>query len=71
MCGTLEEILKHYFGCKKPFRKKYPEHEEGFTLKGSKAYFKLTSLLENVGSLTGYDMKDVIRGLDEITYENH
>lgn len=71
MYNTLEEILRGYFGCKKPFQKDYPEDEDGFTIKGGEAYFKLTSLLEDVGTLTGHDMKDVIRELDEITYENY
>lgn len=70
MYDTLEEILRGYFGCKKPFRKKYPRHEDGFTSKGVEAYNKLTLLLGDVGFLTGYDMKDVIQELDNITYEN-
>lgn len=68
MYDTLEDILRGYFGCKRPFHKNYPENKDGFTVKGSEAYFKLTTLLEDVGSLTGHDMKAVISELDEITY---
>lgn len=71
MYDTLEDVLKEYFGCRKPFRKKHPAHKDGFTTKGCEAYFKLTTLLEDVGTLTGHDMKGVIRELDAITYENH
>lgn len=59
---TLEEILQHFFGCKKPFRT-----DGAFTCKGSIAYGKLTELLYNIGNLTEIDMNDIVETLDNIT----
>ena len=63
---TLEEVLQHFFGCKKPFAK-----NGDFTAQGSKAYGKLVELLYNVGILAETDMNDIIESLDYIVTEKY
>ena len=63
---TLEEILQHFFGSKKPFRK-----DGEFTKAGSRAYAKLIELVYNVGWLTNQDVNDTVDTLDLITHENY
>lgn len=69
---TLASILRKYFGCKKPVLK-YSEPSdfdtEGrrwLTRSGQNAYGKLIHALEDVGTLLGEDMTNVIETLDEI-----
>lgn len=43
---TLEEILQHFFGCKKPFRK-----DGELTKRGEKAFQELESLCDDLRRL--------------------
>lgn len=59
---TLEEILQHFFNCKKPFN-----NNGEFTKSGSKAYGKLIELIYNVGNLCDVDVNnDIVEKLDNI-----
>lgn len=58
---TLEEILQHFFGCKKPFRT-----DGELTCKGSAAYGNLVELLYNLSNLTEIDVNDMVETLDNI-----
>ena len=74
----LEEILRNYFGCKKPFLKKpkpleYDEYGvtsyEYFTVQGAKAYGELIDLvydLRNIGALTDKECDTTVDTLDMI-----
>lgn len=64
---SLEEVIQHFFGVKRVFRRKDGE----FTSIGARAYEKLIELLYNVGNLTSTDMNSIIETLDEITHENY
>ena len=63
---TLEEILRDYFGCAKPFKK-----NGCFTYRGANAYNKLIALVDSVGALTNISTTKIVRALDEITNENY
>lgn len=71
---SLERILQEYFKCKRPFLK-YPYYDEKelapvtMTNWGYGAYGKLTSLLYDIGELTGIDVNDIIDELDSIVDE--
>ncbi len=58
---TLEEILQHFFGCKKPFCK-----DGEMTQTGVRAYARLTELLYNISHLTEIDVNDIVETLDNI-----
>ena len=58
---TLEEILQHFFRCKKPFRK-----DGEMTQAGVRAYARLTELLYNISNLTEIDVNDIVETLDNI-----
>ena len=64
---SLEEVIQHFFGVKRVFRKKDGE----FTNAVAKAYEKLVELLYNVGNLASSDMNDIVDTLDLITQENY
>lgn len=64
---SLEEVIQHFFGVKRVFRKK----DDEFTAAGEKAYEKLVELLYNVGNLTSTSMTEIVDKLDEITHENY
>lgn len=79
---TLEDILKKYFGCDKPFLDEPVQTEyndyvstEYFTLEGGKAYGKLTALLYDLSALLdGYKFEnanDVVEFLDGIVNEQY
>ena len=61
---TLEEVLQHFFGVKRPFNK-----DGDLTSGGARAYKKLIELLYNVGNLTSTDMNDIVESLDLIITE--
>lgn len=63
---TLEEILQKYFNCVKPFQK-----NGDFTIKGSKSYEELITLLYEIGKLTNSPMEHIVKKLDEITNDNY
>lgn len=63
----LDEILQHYFGCKNVF-----DEQGDLTDEGHEAYFKLTSLIEDVCALTEEDVSiEMIETLDEIVNEKY
>ena len=64
---SLEEVIQHFFGVRRVFRKKDGE----FTKVGANAYEKLIELLYNVGNLTSTDMNDIVDTLDEITHDTY
>lgn len=64
---SLEEVIQHFFGVKRVFRKKDGE----FTNAGDKAYGMLIELLYNVGNLTSTSVAEIVDKLDEITNENY
>lgn len=64
---SLEEVIQHFFGVKRVFRKKDGE----FTNAGDKAYVMLIELLYNVGNLTSTSVAEIVDRLDEITHENY
>ena len=59
---SLEEILRIYFDCRKPFKT-----NGDFTKAGWNAYDKLTNSLSAVGALTGCEIGRIVDKLDEIT----
>lgn len=75
---TLEDILKEYkfiSRSKKVFRKN-PKRYEGdlinfCTKDGANSYDKLTSLLEDLGELTGISIGKMIDELDDIVREEY
>lgn len=58
---TLEEILRDYMGCAKPFKK-----NGQLSYSGAKAYKKLIALVDCLGALTETNSERVVRKLDEI-----
>lgn len=63
---SLEEILKEYFGCKRPYNK-----DETLSLYGESAYAKLVSLLQDIDNLLGTDyLSKYIDELDELAPSN-
>lgn len=58
---TLEEILRDYMGCAKPFKK-----NGQLSYRGAKAYNKLIALVDCLGALTETNSERVMRKLDEI-----
>lgn len=62
---TLEKILQNYFHCKKPFPNKENTKEKlQMTVSGYKAYERLCSLVEDLGSLGVLSRPD--RALEEL-----
>jgi len=82
---TLDEILRDYFGCNKPFLKnkricgywtgdREPEPDyEYLTISGGRAYGKLVKLLYDLETLlgSGFDANKWIEVLDQIVREEY
>lgn len=62
MFKSMEEILKEYFNCKRPFKK-----NGTLSLNGEKAYARLVSLLGDINDLVEIEnFSSLIDELDEI-----
>lgn len=71
---NLENILRKYFGCKKPFLKNpYYDEEElcsiTMTKNGQKKYGELISLLYAISNITNIDVNNIVDELDKIVEE--
>lgn len=71
MC--LDDILKEYCKCKKPFYKNPIKVIDGDTEKiqylsvsGEKAYARLIAMLYDIGELTEVDVSEIVERLDDI-----
>lgn len=61
---TLEDVLRDYFGCAKPFNK-----SGKLSYRGAKTYNKMVALLYSIGKLTDTDTNGMVETLDHIANE--